>query len=92
MQERRIKELLEIMLSHKECFEDGLCLWSTNLWCQDHITYTEKNILKSYIRKNRPPFYSSLDVLMHTADAYYWFSGNIKPRIKWIEKHIKLNS
>jgi hypothetical protein len=30
------------------------------------------------------------EIIKHS--GYYWKEGDIKPRIKWIQKHIKLNS
>lgn len=95
---RSIKELLEVMLDNKDLFMSGLCMWSTSLYVRDIISYDEHIVLKNYIRSNRPPFYDNFTIFCHTirrdnpAYHYYWKDGKIKPRIKWIQKHIAKNS
>ena len=89
---RTIKELLEIMLENKDMFPYGLCVWSQRLYNRDVISYNEYLSLKKYINENRPKWYSSFDALSHCFSVYYWEPGDIKPRIKWIQKHIKINS
>jgi hypothetical protein len=83
-EERTIKELLQLMLEHQELFKYGLCYWVRGLHWDDHTTHKERNILDKYIKENRPKNLSWL-----IGDGYYWKSGNIKPRIKWIKKHIE---
>jgi len=89
---RTIKELLEIMLERKSLFHLGLCVWSQRLYNRDLMSYSEYSLLKKYINENRPKWYSSFDALLHNWSVYYWEPGDIKPRIKWIQKHIKINS
>jgi hypothetical protein len=80
---KSIKELLELML----------CDWAFSLNANKLITMDELGILLKYIKNNRPWIFSSLDAfeLYFFPDAYYWKMGNIKPRLEWINKHIKLN-
>lgn len=85
---RTIKELLQIMLDNKQCFCDGLCIWTRQLQVRELITDVESRILWTYIRDNRPSKYSSFEAFSRRDSAYYWVSGNIEPRIKWIQKHI----
>ena len=96
---RSIKELLEVMLDNKDFFRSGLCQWSSSLYARDVITSDELRILKEYIRSNRPPFYENFALFVHTIfernypeSHYYWKDGEIKPRLKWIQKHIAKNS
>lgn len=89
---RSIKELLQVMLDNQDLFKDGLCLWAISLSIGRKITITERELLSAYIKRNRPFRFSTLETSWNCIGAYWWNCGNIKPRIKWIEKHIKLNS
>lgn len=93
---RSIKELLQLMLDNQYLFETGLCFWVWDLRRVNLeapiISIDECKLLKTYVNKNRPHTFSSFNVLLNCTSRYYWKKGNIKPRIKWIEKHIKLNS
>lgn len=82
---RNEKELLKLMLEHKDRFLSGLCLWVSEMYMNDIITYQEAVLLQNYINGNRP-FWNRFfkgDI------SFWWKKGQIKPRIKWINKHIK---
>lgn len=53
------------------------------------ITSEEEYSLQHYIDVNRPSIFSSIDAFIHCNNVFYWTPGDIKPRIKWIKKHIK---
>ena len=89
MKTRTIKELLQIMLANQTLFHVGLCYWAELLWENDVITFEEYRILLEYISSNRPHKYSSIEAYKWRNSSYFWESGNITPRIKWIKKHIK---
>ena len=74
------------MLENEKFFTYGLCAWVNDLNMHRIINSTEWDILRKYIQDHRP-WYSSL---LYSGD-YYWTPGNIKPRIRWIKKHIKKN-
>jgi hypothetical protein len=84
---RTTKELLEIMLKNEGYFNCGLCDWVSRLFINNIISLDEKYKLKTYIRENKPFNWRTF-----LKSAYYWKPGNIKPRIKWIKKHIKKQS
>jgi hypothetical protein len=86
---RKIEELLEIMLENKSEFSYGLCGWVGELRCLKIISHEEEDFLKHYIQNNRPNIFSSLDTFINRKSPFFWCSMDIKPRIKWIEKHIK---
>jgi hypothetical protein len=86
--ERTIKELLQLMLEHQELFESGLCNWIFELRYQKIINIEERTSLHRFIKENRPSKYSSIDAFKHRDRMYYWERNNIKPRIKWLKKHI----
>ena len=86
---RTIQELLEIMLKNKSKFCYGLCGWVGELRCLKIISYKEEDLLKNYIKNNRPNIFSSLDTFINRKSPFFWRSGDIEPRIKWIKKHIK---
>jgi hypothetical protein len=88
---RTIKELLQLMLDNKHFFQAGLCNWAANLRYYDIINIEEHYIMHQYIRDNRPFLLSSIDAFKHRNKAFYWEFGDIKPRIKWLKKHIAKN-
>lgn len=81
---KTIKELLQLMLDNKHKFTYGLCSLNDNLWMDDIVTNDEYFELMNYINNNPPKKVYS--------DIYFWEKGNIKPRLEWIEQHIKFNS
>lgn len=86
---RSIKELLEIMLNNQKYFTYGLCQWIQKLSQIGIITFAEREILQDFIKNNKPSIFSSWSVLFNLKCGYFWKYGKIKPRIKWIKKHIK---
>jgi len=89
---RSIKELLQLMLDNKYLFSTGLCNWKDELLFKNIITDYEHGGLERYIRIHRPSMFSSINAFYYRNRMYYWTMRDIKPRIKWLEKHIKLNS
>ena len=89
---RTIKELLELMLDHQELFYSGLCAWNISLNNKNLIGNLEYFYLQDYINTHRPSKYSSLQAYNSRKYRFYWPNGDIKPRIKWLKKHIKKNS
>jgi hypothetical protein len=88
---RSIKELLELMLKHKNLFETGLGSWALRLYYRDIISENEYLSLDKYIRNNRPDYFSWTNFVKgyDKRRGYYFPSGVIKPRIYWIKTHIK---
>lgn len=97
---RSINELLKVMLSRPDLFVSktngrgahGLCNWVTELLYDGIITVDESWVLREYIRNNRPSKYSSLAAFVYSGNDFYWPSGVLKPRVKWLKKHIKLTA
>ena len=89
---RTIKELLELMLENQQSFKTGLCYFALDLYYEDIITPSEYRILQNYIDSNKPTFFESPFYSFGIFGCYYWKKGNVNPRLKWIKKHIKLNS
>ena len=88
---KTIKELLQLMLEHQELFDEGLCNWKSSLMHKSLISLEEYFMLKNYIRENKPSIFSSWNVFKHRifiSYGFYWTPGKIKPRVKWIKKHI----
>jgi hypothetical protein len=85
---RTIKELLKVMLDNPQYFRSGLCGWKTNLQSANLISADEWFLLEDYIRNHRPNPYLSIKAFKSRKTAYYWPIGDIKPRIKWLKKHI----
>lgn len=90
---RSIKELLELMLQHKDLFDSGLCGWAASLCGKCIITESETGALLLYINHNPPDYFSWTNfVKNHKHKGYFFPCGKIKPRIYWIKRHIKKNS
>jgi len=88
---RTTKELLELMLERQDKFRLGLCIWNQELKLCNIISSHEYSHLKNYIRNNKPSRFSSWDYFKYSfsGSRFYWEASEIKPRIKWIKKHIK---
>lgn len=90
---RSIKELLQVMLKHKDKFRTGLCLWAFELHSYGIITVWEFRSLDGYIKNNPPNYFSWTNFIRgHKPAGYFFHCGKIKPRIYWIKRHIKKNS
>ena len=94
IQPRSIKELLQLLLIYIDLIPElprnmlGLCGLAYHLHFIGKITETEHDIIYQYIDNNKP-------INFHTVfirDDFYWERGLKEPRIKWLKKHIKLNS
>ena len=89
---RPISELLTILLNYPEHLKRGLCsIVNIVYYSKGEITFEEHDILKEYIRSHRPSKYSSFDAFHNRDSAWYWTDGKLKPRVKWLKKHIKIN-
>ncbi len=88
---RSKKEILEILLENIEhiYFEQGLCILASNLHFRKIITREELQEISFYIKNNRPCMFSSIYALLSANSRYYWVAGEIKPRVKWLKKHIQ---
>jgi len=82
------KQLLQLMLDNQQCFNGGLCYWAAWMHHCELITENEFDTLLSYISDNRPSTFSSIPAFKNLDSAYYWKYGDIKPRVKWLEKQI----
>lgn len=93
---RTIKELLQILHDDVEksgVEEHGLCYKVKTLYfTTSAITLGEYWELASYINNNRPKWYSNLAAFRASGTDYFWPKGKVAPRLKWLKKHIKLNS
>lgn len=89
---RNIKELLQLTLDNIYKLDSGLCCLSHRLYYVELINKDERDNLIYYIENNRPSKYSSLNAFINRNENYYWTIGDKKHRIKWLKKHIKLNS
>ena len=85
---RNIKELLQVMLDNQNLFKEGLCCWNTELYLSCLITMEERDTLRDYILNNRPSMFSSIEAFVSRNSCYYWKCGDVKPRIKWLNRQI----
>ena len=86
---RSIKELLQVMLDNIENLSGGLCSLGFHMMAYKTITSDELQLLLEYIIKNRP---YNLYRIFGIYKSYYWKPGKIKPRLRWLKRHIKKNS
>lgn len=94
MKTRSIKELLELVLeSYKQnTHYKGLCNIVVILAYVKKTNEDETTMLHSYIKNNKPTMFSLWNMSQLWLSPYYWFPGDTKSRIKWLNKHIKKNS
>jgi hypothetical protein len=90
--QRNIKELLSILLDNIHNLQSGLCNLSYLVMCDHLITDYEYDTLIVYINKNRPSKFSSIAAFKSRHSVFFWEDKLPAPRIKWLKKHIKLNS
>lgn len=88
MNERQIKELLEVLLKNINKLQTGLCGICILLKKENIISTKEKKILLKYIKSNRPKI-NYLDLDFMWCEFYYWRIGRKIPRLNWLKKHIK---
>ena len=85
-------KFLQLMLTRQDLYKAGLCTWAGHLYGANLITYGGRVRLRDYISNNRPSKFSSLDAYKCRKSGFYWSIKKLKPRLKWIHKHIKLLS
>jgi hypothetical protein len=89
MKTRTEKELLEVMLSNIHLFYKGLCYSNDKLRHHNLITSEEHDVIRKYIKNNRPSKFSSWNAFWNSSNLFYWSPDNIEHRIKWLKHHIK---
>lgn len=91
---RGINNLLILVLKEYDLGRnrDGLCYTVCNMEDTGVINFDEYGKLMNYIEDNRPYSFFSFRNLFGTDSAFYWERGLVKPRVKWLKKHIKLTS
>lgn len=89
---RSDKELLNIFLNNTDKFQYGLCHWNQKLYVSSIINVSEFLYIEKMIDKNTHKVIRFLNILFFWNKnniSYYWKMGNIKPRIKWLKRHLK---
>lgn len=85
---RNEREILKLMLKRikrKDKYCHGLCRASYSLMALQKITYDEFITIREYLSENRNGL-----VAKNSCAAFWWDTGEKKPRVKWLKKHIKL--
>ena len=87
-EQRDIKELLILVRSKllSRGLEDlrGLCGVVSELRGDLEINWKEGNDLKQYIYQHQPINWRTIVGL-----PFFWKPGRVKPRVKWLNKHIR---
>lgn len=83
---RTNRELLQVFLDNQHLFTSGICYWTTTLYIEGVISFKERRYLLYLIRKNEPVL---TKIGLQGDGLYYWEKGNIKPRIKWLKRHLR---
>ncbi len=79
---RTEKELIDIMLNNKNLFVTGLCRWLQCLYHNEVIKFDEYSMLLSIFVDNRPNTNIGIG-------CFWWESGNIEPRIEFLNNLLK---
>lgn len=85
---RPIVELLVIMKQNQQFFKFGLCAWVTALYTNRIISDVEYVALRDYIDKNPPKWYQQFPYSIYKGPYFFW-PRKLKPRLMWIDCHIK---
>lgn len=87
---RDLKTLLELLLEEVESnLYSGMCALRHTLINKDIITYSEGNILWSFLFYNRPKWDQYGYSFRQRNSSYWWKYGDKKPRIKFLKHWIK---
>ena len=80
-EKKLVLNVLNIMLENKSLFNhNGLCSWNSSLYINKHITDKEFVSMNNYLDNYK---------IDNWLWGYWWKKGEIKPRIDWINHHIK---
>lgn len=78
------REIMEIVLEEfKNHIHKGLCQASYVAHNRGNLSWHERYIFKNYLYAHKP-FIARL-----TNSLFFWEQYKKRPRIKWLEKHIK---
>ena len=83
---RTNKELLQVFLDNQNFFYRGMCWWVHVLLSYDKISLEEAIYIRALIGNNKPLL---TKIGLQGSGGFYWKKGDIKPRIKWLKKHLK---
>jgi hypothetical protein len=83
---RTTKELLAVMLESINKTKTGLCGLCLKLYQVDIINHLEYEELLRYIKEHRP-----FNLHYMIGNPYYWGKGKLKPRKRWLKRHIRRN-
>ena len=81
------KELLMILLNNIHLLETGLCDLAKDLFLVKVFTRDEKLEMERYIYHNRPH-----NLRSEFSTRFFWKPGKQKPRVKWLEKQIMIET
>lgn len=79
------------MLKREEYFNSGLCFWVSRMLLEEEISPRQRTLAHEYIKSNKPSnFWDMSRIFNQPQNVYYWKEGDIKPRIKWLRKHVDI--
>lgn len=85
------KLLILLRDSHiKEPYHQGLCYTASQLYWTGKIKYKEFERLRLYLLDNKPKHRPVTCNKKDWLDNYYWTRRYKPPRLRWLNKHIKL--
>jgi hypothetical protein len=85
---RSIKELLKILLEQIKNRDNvkSLCFLYEDLYQEGILNFDESMLLDYYMENNTPTTWYII-----IGNEFWWKPFKMKPRIKWLKKHIKKN-
>ena len=84
----KTSDVLAEILLHKHLIEERGCLCNAvaSLAYYGELTPLEKQIFDEYVWRNKP---CHVRLFNNKRGATYWRYGKVKPRVRWLKKHIK---
>lgn len=87
------EKLYKAFIDNQDLFNSGLCYWTSLLEQNSKITELEENYLDWLINNNEPTkkwyhWLISIEEVTSEPDWHYWTKDKIKPRLKWLKKHL----
>ncbi len=86
-----LRKCFIILRENQHLFNGGLCNWIGNCNAIGIMSSRDRQLIEDYVYYNKP---LTLFTILHTFTKriyfFYWEKDDIKPRLKYINKHIKL--
>lgn len=83
---RNTKELLILLRDNMDLLTSGMCQLALRLSHKGIMTDNEYEKVRTYLNNHKPKN------LIPERSLWWWFCGEKEPRLKWLNRHIKIQA